>query len=266
MGNIHTRTIRGHDPLLLVPPRLPRVIYTQENRETWSTLIRRFWAMIPNYMCQEYLDAFDRMEFPIDHVPYLGDVENRLRQYSDWHIEAVDGLTPSDEFFGLLAQKKFPSNTFIRGAHEIDYTPSPDIFHEVVGHVPMLTNPFVAEFTHQIGQIATRVLQEHGPDKLTPITRIYWFTLEFGLIDTPDGVRIFGAGFGPGEMQQALTASVEKKPFIVEDVARTPYNYWEMQKKLFVISSFQDMAAQFHEWADRFDPSVDYGRSPHENV
>lgn len=256
---------RPHIAGPIASPRFTPVIYTKENRETWSILIRRFWEMIPHYMCPEYLEGFDRLQFPIDRIPSLGEIERRLRDHSDWQIEQVDGIIPNDEFYGLFGQKRFPCNTFIRGASEIDYTPSPDIFHEIVGHVPMLTHPFFADFTHKVGQFATKVMNEYGPDKLTPIARIYWFTLEFGLVETPEGVRIFGAGFAPGEMRQALTSAVEHRPFIAEEVAHTQYNYWEMQKKLFIVKSFDDMVAQFDEWSAHFDPSVDYGHNPNEN-
>lgn len=247
------------------PSRFPPVSYTKEEQETWSILIRRFWEMIPEYMCRDYLDGFDRMDFPLDRIPLLAGVEAQLQKFSGWQIERVNGLIPNDEFYGLFAQKKFPSNDFIRARKDIDYTPSPDIFHEIVGHVPMLTNPFFGDFTHHVGQFATKVMREYGADKLTPIARIYWFTLEFGLIDTDEGVRIFGAGFAPGEMRHALTSAVEKRPFIVDEVARTAYNYWEMQNKLFVIKSFDDMVAQFDNWCAHFDPDVDYGQNPNEN-
>lgn len=243
----------------------PTPVYTEEDHGTWRILLDRYNSLIPHFMCRDYLDAFERMQFPLDRVPLLKDVDARLQLLSDWRVMRVNGIVPDDEFYGHFAAKRFPCNDFLRKRENIDYTPEPDIFHEVIGHLPMLTVPDFAAFTSKIGQFAMKVLDQCGPRGLVPVARIYWFSLEFGLIETPQGVKIIGAGFGPGEMRQALTDKVEKRPFLIDDVARFPYNYWEMQKTLFVIKDLDDLNAQFDSWAAAFDPSIDWGHNPTEN-
>ncbi len=244
------------------PSHFPPVRYTEEEHETWSILIRRFAEMIPDHMCQEYLDAYARMDFPVDRIPSLAEVEKQLRKFSDWRIARAGGIVPDEDFYGLFAAKAFPANDFIRSRADIDYTPAPDIFHELVGHVPALTDPALADFTRKLGDFAFAVSRRHGAKQLVPLARIYWFTLEFGLMDTAKGVKIFGAGFAPGEMRFAATDAVEKRPFRIDEVAMTAYSYWEMQKKLFVIDGFEDLNRQFDGWIARFDPATDWGDNP----
>jgi phenylalanine-4-hydroxylase len=241
------------------PSQFPATNYTEADVQTWRTLLKRYTDMIPLHMCEEYLDGFAKMQFPMDRIPSLTEVEGRLRQFSDWRVARVFGLVPDEDFYGLFAEKIFPSNDFIRKPEDIDYTPSPDIFHEVIGHIPMLTNKFMADFTQKLGQFTVDAVKKHGLKVLTPISRIYWFTLEFGLIETPQGTKIFGAGFAPGEMQHALTDAVEKRPFNIDEIAMFSYKNYEMQDTLFVAKSFEDMTVQFDNWSKRFDPNADWG-------
>jgi len=244
----------------------PPVAYTPEEHETWQILVHRFAAMIPHYMCQEYLDGYQKMAFPEDRIPTLQEVQNRLQQYSDWTVRRVNGIVPDAEFYGAFADKSFPSNDYIRTRQDIDYTPHPDIFHEIVGHVPILTNPAMAAFTQKLGAFAKQLLATHGPAMLTPLARIYWYTLEFGLINTAQGVKILGAGFAPGEMRHAFTDQVQRLPFDIAAVALHPYNYWEMQATLFVVDTLEDMNHQFDAWAASFNPATDWGVNPTENA
>jgi phenylalanine-4-hydroxylase len=248
------------DAPLLYPP----VHYTDEDQGTWQILLRRFADMIPKHMCREYLQGFERMQFPMDDIPLLADMDRRLHALSGWRIRRVNGIVPDAEFYGSFARRIFPSNDFLRARKDIDYTPAPDIFHEIVGHVPMLTHPLFAGFTRKIGQFALKVLAASGTGSLVPLARIYWFSLEFGLIETPQGPKILGAGFAPGEMQHALTDQVTMRPFLIDEVAMFPYNYWEMQNTLFVIKDLDDLNHQFDRWAGRFNPDTDWGVNPTE--
>ena len=234
----------------------PPVHYTAEEHETWQILLARFAAMIPRYMCQQYLDGFAKMAFPQSHIPHLADVQARLQRYAPWRIRRVSGIVPDADFYGAFAEQSFPSNDFIRARADIDYTPSPDIFHEIVGHVPILTDPTMAAFTQKLGAFARQVLAAHGPSQLVPLARIYWYTLEFGLLATPQGIKILGAGFAPGEMMHAFTDGVQRLPFSIAAVAAHPYNYWEMQDTLFVIPSLAEMEADFDAWAATFVPQA----------
>jgi phenylalanine-4-hydroxylase len=238
-----------------VPSVFPVVNYTAEEHETWQILLSRYMDMAPHFMCDEYLNWLAHMSYPKDRIPTLGEIESQMRKVSDWRLVRVHGLTPNDVFYPLLSARVFPCNDFIRARKDLEYTPSPDLFHEMVGHVPMLLDPFMQSYTHKFGVFGHYLMQHFGAEKLVPLARLYWFTAEFGLIDTPQGAKIFGAGFAPGEMAQALSDKVERRAFNVDEVVHTPYNYWEMQKTLFVIDSFEDMARQFDEWMMRFDPA-----------
>lgn len=244
------------------PSRFPYVAYTAAEHETWRTLLARYKALIPHYMCEEYLEAFERMRFPTDRIPGLDEVEEQLMKFSDWRLARVHGLIPNDDFYGLFAERIFATNDFIRDGQDIDYTPSPDIFHEVIGHLPMLTNKHMADFTQEIGEFALEVTAKYGADKLVPLSRIYWFTLEFGLINTHDGLRIYGAGFAPGEMKHCMTDQVQKRAFDAEAAAMTPFNFWQMQDQLFVVDSLEEVVVGFRHWMKHFDPTKDYGRNP----
>ncbi len=218
--------------------------------------------MIPEHMCDTYLSCFYKMDYPKHRVPLLSEVENQLQKYSDWRLQRVNGLTPNADFYDMMSDRIFPSNDFIRARKDIDYTPAPDIFHETVGHVPILIDPRMAEYSHKFGLFGKKILEKYGAKKLVPLGRLYWFTIEFGLMDTPKGPRIYGAGFAPGEMVHALSDRVEKRAFNMDEVAHFGYRYDHMQETLFVIDSFDDMVRQFDDWCDRFDPDHDFGQNP----
>lgn len=241
------------------PSQFPPTNYTAADVQTWRTLLKRYTDMIPLHMCEEYLDGFAKMQFPMDRIPSLTEVEGRLRQFSDWRVARVFGLVPDEDFYGLFAEKIFPSNDFIRPPEDIDFTPSPDIFHEVIGHIPILTNKFMADFTQKLGQFTVESVKKHGLKVLVPISRIYFFTLEFGLVETPKGPKIFGAGFGPGEMQNALTDEVEKRPLDLDEISMFTYRNYEMQKILFVAKSLEDMTIKFDKWTANFNPDREWG-------
>ncbi len=247
---------------LLKSPDFPPVTYSDEENETWKILLDRYTQMIPDHMCETYLSCFHKMNYPKDRIPLLSEVDSQLHLYSDWRLQRVNGLTPNAEFYNMMASRIFPSNDFIRARKDIDYTPSPDIFHETVGHVPILIDPFMAEFSYKFGIFGKKILEKYGAKKLIPLGRLYWFTVEFGLINTAAGPRIYGAGFAPGEMVHALSDKVQKRSFNVDEVAHFGYRYDQMQDTLFVIDSFKDMVAQFDDWCARFDPEHDFGKNP----
>jgi phenylalanine-4-hydroxylase len=252
-----------HPDYLPYPPgTFPNIAYTDEENGTWEILLARYLEMAPSHLCQESLNCLTKMNYPRNRIPLLAEVNAQLTAQSDWCLQRVSGLTPNAVFYDMMASKVFPSNDFIRLRKDIDYTPAPDIFHETVGHVPILLNPFMSAYSHQFGVFGKEILEKFGPKKLVPLGRIYWFTVEFGLINTPQGPRIYGAGFAPGEMKHALSDAVEKRPFNIDEVAHFGYRYDKMQDTLFVIDSFEDMANQFKDWCARFDPTHDFGPNP----
>ncbi|MFZ0389570.1 MAG: phenylalanine 4-monooxygenase [Calditrichia bacterium] len=221
--------------------------YSEEEQETWKILFERQLKLLPGHACQEYMDGLDMMEFPLDRIPYLGDVGRVLERTTNWQVARVPGLLFEGDFFSRLARRVFPSTDYIRPRHELDYTPAPDLFHDIFGHTPMITNRSFADFYQKIGEAS---LKAAGADRRR-LERIYWFTVEFGLIDTPEGLRIYGNGIisSYSETQHSLTEKVEKRPFDPDQMAEQEYDVWHMQPLLYVIDSFEQLEQGFYKWA-----------------
>lgn len=213
--------------------------WTETEDQTWSTLIHRQTEVIKNRACQEFSHALDLVSFPKDKTPQLKDVNKKLMAQTGWQVQNVAALIQPDEFFTLLSNKKFPAATFIRIPEELDYLQEPDIFHELFGHVPLLSHPTYAHFVHEFGKKALTL----DPKDRSRLFRLFWFTVEFGLINTQDGVRAYGAGIlsSIGETQYALTDQSQKKPFSLMDALRTPFRVDIMQPLYYVINSFDDL-------------------------
>ena len=160
-------------------------------------------ALLPGRACEEALEAISRLELSRSGIPDFADLSERLAAMTGWRVVAVAGLIPDDAFFEHLANRRFPAGAFIRPEHELDYLEEPDIFHDVFGHVPLLANPVYAAFLEAYGKGGRRAL-ERG--QLHNLARLYWYTVEFGLVQAPDGLRIFGAGImsSPAETLFAL--------------------------------------------------------------
>ena len=214
--------------------------YPEAEHQVWNTLITRQLKVIEGRACQEYLDGIEQLGLPHERIPQLGEINQVLRASTGWSVARVPALIPFQTFFELLASKQFPVATFIRRKEEFDYLQEPDIFHEIFGHCAMLTNPAFAEFTHIYGQLG---LAANKQDRVY-LARLYWFTIEFGLLNSKDGLRIYGGGIlsSPGETQYAISSDVpERKAFDVVDVLRTPYRIDIMQPVYFMINSINDL-------------------------
>ena len=164
----------------------------------------------------------------------------------------VDGLVPDKEFFHLLAERIFPSTDFIRERSELGYTPSPDMFHDLLGHVPLLIDKRFTAFFEKFGIAGVNAFKRgHAGTKMLP--RIYWYTVEFGLIQNPAGLRIYGAGIvsSPNEVLYALSEQPKKHTFNIDTIAAKPYDIWHMQEELFVIPSFDELENEFERWAKK---------------
>ncbi|WP_442486873.1 phenylalanine 4-monooxygenase [Halomonas litopenaei] len=205
-----------------------------ENR-TWQTLMERQLTLIEGHVCQQYLDGLERLALPTDRIPQLSDIDRVLEQATGWKTAQVPALIPFDTFFQLLANRRFPVATFIRTPEELDYLKEPDIFHEIFGHCPMLTNEAFAEFTATYGRIGLAA----EPKDRVYLARLYWMTVEFGLVDTPDGRRIYGGGIisSPKETLHALSDTPLHAPFDALDALRTPYRIDILQPLYYVLDS-----------------------------
>ncbi len=220
--------------------------YSAEEHETWKILYGRQRKLLSGRACHEYLDGLELMAFPEDKIPYLGDVGRVLVKTTNWQVARVPGLLFEGDFFSRLARRVFPSTDYIRPRSELDYTPAPDLFHDIFGHTPMIANPQFADFYQKIGEASLRA---EGPFRRR-LERIYWFTVEFGLIDTPEGLRIYGNGIlsSYAESQYSLTDKVKKRPFDLEKMAEQDYDVWHMQELLYVIESFEQLEQGFYGW------------------
>jgi phenylalanine-4-hydroxylase len=223
--------------------------YSDVEHQTWATLIANQKAVLPGRLCQAFLDGIDLVGFPCDRIPSLLEISNKVEALSGWKLTRVAGIVPDEDFFKLLSQRIFPSTDFIRKPDEIGYTPAPDMFHDLMGHVPLLVNPRFADFFEAFGRAGVRAFELDHPAKVW-LARLYWYTVEFGLIQEKDGLHIFGAGIAssPKEVMFSLSEETRKHAFDIEQVAATAYDIWHMQEDLFVIESFDALEKEFLQW------------------
>jgi len=229
-----------------VPDASGYIAYTDEEHAVWHDLITRQRPIVEKYACKEYLEALDVMRFPTDRIPQCNEVSAVLRKHTGWEVAPVPALIPFGQFFQLLADKKFPAASFIRSREEMDYLQEPDIFHEIFGHTPLLTDPRFAEFTHAYGKAGVRARKEDH----VKLARLYWFTVEFGLIRAGKGLKTYGAGIVSsfGETPYSIESDKPlRKPFDPIDALRTPYRIDIFQTTYFIIDSLQDMFDLAHK-------------------
>jgi len=215
-------------------------VYTDEENEVWHELYERQQVIIQGRACPEYLQGLDLLKLPKDRVPQCPEVSAVLQAITGWVLEPVPALISFDRFFALLADRRFPAATFIRRKEELDYLQEPDIFHEIFGHCPMLTNPAAAEFTHTYGKLG---LNATSKERIL-LARLFWFTVEFGLIQTPLGLRAYGGGIlsSINETVYCLESKIpERRPFEVKQALQTPYRIDTIQPIYYVLNNFQQL-------------------------
>mgnify|MGYP003625044364 CR=1 FL=1 len=214
--------------------------WSDDENQIWSDLATRQLDCVEGKACDEYLHGLDILQFAQGRIPQLPEINTVLRAQTGWEVYPVPALISFDKFFALLADKKFPAATFIRSRAEFDYLQEPDIFHEIFGHCAMLTNPAFAEFTHIYGKIGLAA----DPKDRVWLARLYWFTVEFGLMQTDQGLRIYGGGIlsSPAETDYAFSSDKPiRKPLDIIDVLRTPYRIDIMQPIYFTINGIEDL-------------------------
>ncbi len=236
--------------------------YSPEEHDRWNRLFARQAKLLPNRACEAFIEAKARLELSRAGIPDFADLSERLSAMTGWRVVPVAGLIPDDAFFDHLANRRFPAGAFIRPEQELDYLEEPDVFHDVFGHVPLLANPVYAAFLEAYGKGGRRAL-ERG--QLHNLARLYWYTVEFGLMTTPAGLRIFGAGIlsSPAETIFALEdTSPNRVAFDLERIMRTKYIIDDFQQTYFVIDSFErlldDCYQDFGPLYDRLCEASDY--------
>ena len=222
--------------------------YTAEEQDVWRTLYTRQEKLLPGRAADEFLSGLEALDLDREKIPALAEVSRRLFATTRWQIARTPGLLDAHDFFSYLARRIFPCTDYIRGRHELDYTPAPDCFHDIFGHTPMIVHARFADFYQRLGQAA---LACKDPAVEEALTRIYWFTVEFGLIRNRGGLRIYGNGIisSSGETQHSLTEQVRKVDFTPERLGAQPYDIWHFQDTLFVIESFDQLQTEFERWA-----------------
>ncbi|MFV1981424.1 MAG: phenylalanine 4-monooxygenase, partial [Rhodothermia bacterium] len=191
-------------------------------------------------------DGVDILGMSAERIPGLRDLSSALERAAGWKVARIPGLLHERDFFGLLARRIFPSTDYIRGVEEIDYTPAPDLFHDMFGHMPMLADPDFADFYERFGQAA---LNATGQDRVS-LERLHWFTVEFGLVDQTIGRRVYGAGIlsSKEEVAHALSDDVTVYPFDPSRITEQDYEVWHLQEVLFVVRSFAQLDRGFKDW------------------
>lgn len=213
--------------------------WTDEENSVWKTLIHRQLNCIKNRACNEYMEGLNKLNLPHERIPQLHEINAVLSSETGWQCEAVPALISFDKFFEMLSERRFPVATFIRKREEMEYLQEPDIFHEIFGHCAMLTHPAFAAFTHSYGKLGLKASKE---DRVY-LARLYWFTVEFGLIKNSSGVSIYGGGIlsSPGETQYVYSDQPVFAPLKPLDVLRTPYRINIMQPKYFYIDNISEL-------------------------
>lgn len=214
--------------------------YTEEENAVWNALITRQYDIVKDRACDEYIAGLKKLDLPNDRVPQCPEVSAVLRETTGWSLEPVAALISFDHFFNLLANKKFPAATFIRTKQDLDYIQEPDIFHEVFGHCPLLTNEAYAEFAHIYGKLGLNAT----PAERVLLARLFWFTVEFGLIQTPKGIRAYGGGIlsSMNETVYCVESKVpERRPLEVLTALKTAYRIDVIQPVYYVINDFSQL-------------------------
>lgn len=218
-----------------------RVHYTPEENETWKILIDRQMDVVQNRACDEFMTGLRNLDLPLDRVPQCHEVTERLQATTGWAVHAVPALISLKEFFTLLANKRFPAATFIRKREELDYLKEPDIFHEFFGHCPLLTNKAYADFVEWYGKTA---LTTDSTKIHSLLGRIFWFTIEFGLLRTQKGLRVYGGGI-LSSFEETVFALESPQParerFDIHDVLDTNYRYDEIQERYYVLDNLDEL-------------------------
>jgi phenylalanine-4-hydroxylase len=220
--------------------------YTPDQHAIWAELVRRRLPQLQQHAAQEYLDGFDFLCLSTDRLPYLAEVSARLQRRTGWNATPVSGFMPAPAFFEMLAARRFPTTTWLRDRNSLEYTPEPDIFHDVFGHVPMHAHPVFADFLADYGRLCGQTEDEAILER---IGRVFWYTVEFGLIRQNGRVKVYGSGLisSDGECSNVVSGACAVRPFALDEVLQTPVKVDQMHRQLFAIDNFDLLYNAMHE-------------------
>jgi len=239
----HQQTDKGYVPVYTTAIIEQPADYPAADHDTWGTLYERQRALLVGRASDEFLQAQDAMGMSPDRIPRFSELNEILGKTTGWTIIGVEGLLPELDFFEHLANRRFPVSWWIRRPDQIDYIAEPDLFHDLFGHVPLLMNPVFADYMQAYGAGGVKA-HAIDPQALVHLTRLYWYTVEFGLINTAQGLRIYGAGIvsSKGESLYSLEDDAPNRiGFDLERIMHTRYRIDTYQKTYFVIDSFEQL-------------------------
>ena len=239
-ASIHHLTQKKQPYVSRQPDTNGHIHYSDDENAMWQALLERQAQQIPNRACSAYLAGLEKLKLSPTHIPQLQDIDDILQATTGWQTAAVPALISFGKFFKLLADKRFPVATFIRRFDDMDYIEEPDIFHEIVGHCPLLTHPAFAAFNETYGKLGLNATKQ---ERLY-LARLYWFTIEFGLMGATKATRkIYGGGIlsSPSETVYSLSDEPDCRAFDLIDVLRTPYRIDQIQPIYYAIDDLDTL-------------------------
>ena len=224
--------------------------YTPDNHQAWGILYEKRMRELRHNGAELFLSGAEAIGLNQHQVPDLRDVNARLAKRTGWQAVAVGGFIPAGDFFACLSERRFPTTVTVRPLDSLDYIPEPDIFHDVFGHVPLHADPVFADFLQRFGAVATRAQTE---EQTTWMARLFWFTVEFGLIREADGLKVYGSGLisSAADSANALSDQCTRLPFELDAVINQHFDIDHLQDTLFVVSSFDQLFAAVTEMEKR---------------
>ncbi len=223
--------------------------YTEDQHAVWAELVSRVLPELEKHAAREYLDGFEIIGLKIDRLPNLTSISKRLAPRTGWSSTPVSGFLPASAFFEMLASRNFPTTTWLRSRESLEYTPEPDIFHDVFGHVPMHSHKVFADFLEHYGRVCASISDEATLEKLG---RLFWYTVEFGVILQRSEIKVYGSGLisSHGECKNVIDGHCAIHRFSLDEVLETKVKVDELHKLLFAVSSF-DQVYEAMEEAER---------------
>jgi phenylalanine-4-hydroxylase len=240
---MHPETLSVVDPYLI---RQDYAAYTHEQHGVWAELVERVYPELEKHAAREYLEGFEIIGLQQDCLPNLGSISARLEPRTGWNSTPVSGFLPAPAFFEMLATRRFPTTTWLRSRDSLEYTPEPDIFHDVFGHVPMHAHAVFADFLERYGRVCAGISDELVLEKLG---RLFWYTVEFGVIRQEGHIKVYGSGLisSHGECMNVMSGNCAIHDFSLDEVLQTPVKVDELHKLLFAVDSFEQIYDAMNE-------------------
>jgi phenylalanine-4-hydroxylase len=239
---------------------IPTVDYTREEKEVWRHVCCQLEKVQARRACSFYLEAKKQLGISCLQIPQLRDLNEKLQKLNNFRVAPIEGLVETRAFLSWLSKRTMLCTQYVRHHSRPEYTPEPDVVHEFIGHIPAFTNPDFADFSQSIGRGAVIATDE----QLEQLGRLYWFTVEFGLIEEGSEIKAFGAGLlsSYGELEHAFGSEVERRRFNLKEVINTKYDYSDMQPLLFVIPSYAYLKEVTREFISTFGRHADHEVAP----